>query len=410
MDRKRFTSMAVLAVMVMLLLASCSMVFEAGISGKVVTEDGTEDRPVANVSVFAYTDKKQRDSDLKRFVAGEITRPSEGAGYVASTTTNNNGEFTVNKIVWETHKSEFGKTDDANTIYLIYYHKDYVPCGSDATVISGSTNASNVYKTLTCSKDYATVRVNVYDVSTGNLMNSACTLEYWVCDSQKSDKLSLTGNASLSVSYAKETASPSITVMLTSVGTNWKMVKANGAAITDSDRVFAIESGTNSIDLYMKSYEITIPAFSGALDSSNFASSPASLDENPANDMDDIPVWLEFKGTDGAFHTFRETKDANSLTHASERTAGNTLKYLHGQFSGIGNSQNYSIRIDSASDYAKIADWDAFDGKTLSVTLRLAFDVAGSTKYSPEFTYTKGSNTALGTIIFDASPAAGAID
>ena len=100
MDRRIPVVAAVLAALV--LLASCSVVFEAGISGKVVTASGTSTVGVQDVSVFAYTDKALRDSDFVKFVNGEITRPTEGSGYVATTTTNGNGEFTVNKIVWET--------------------------------------------------------------------------------------------------------------------------------------------------------------------------------------------------------------------------------------------------------------------------------------------------------------------
>ncbi|MBR6348796.1 MAG: membrane lipoprotein lipid attachment site-containing protein, partial [Spirochaetales bacterium] len=75
----------------LVLLASCSQVFEAGISGKVVTPRGTSTAAVADVNVFAYTDKGRRDSDFAKFQSGTITRPTEGAGYVATTSTNANG-------------------------------------------------------------------------------------------------------------------------------------------------------------------------------------------------------------------------------------------------------------------------------------------------------------------------------
>ena len=82
-------------------------------SGKVVTPSGTNKVAVSDVNVFAYTDQSLRDSDFAKFQSGSITRPSEGSGYVATTTTNANGEFVVNKIVWESKKSEYGKTADA---------------------------------------------------------------------------------------------------------------------------------------------------------------------------------------------------------------------------------------------------------------------------------------------------------
>ena len=140
------------ALMLAVLLASCSVVFEAGISGTVETPSGTGKTAVAGVNVFAYTDKSSRDSDYDLFRAGTITRPREDSGYVATTSTNANGEFTVNKIVWETKRSDFGKTADVNKLYLIFYHEDYYPEKADATVISGSTNSGNVSVTLNGNK------------------------------------------------------------------------------------------------------------------------------------------------------------------------------------------------------------------------------------------------------------------
>ena len=93
MARKRYCLFAL--IVVALVLASCSVVFEAGISGKVVTASGTGTANVQDVSVFAYTDSGLRDSDFAKFQAGTITRPTEGSGYVATTTTNANGEFVV---------------------------------------------------------------------------------------------------------------------------------------------------------------------------------------------------------------------------------------------------------------------------------------------------------------------------
>ena len=60
----------------LLVLCCCSQVFEAGISGKVVTKSGTESIAVSDVNVFAYTDKSARDSDYEEFKAGTRTRPS----------------------------------------------------------------------------------------------------------------------------------------------------------------------------------------------------------------------------------------------------------------------------------------------------------------------------------------------
>lgn len=128
----------------LLALTSCSQVFEAGVSGRLTTDSRGSEQGAAGVYVYAYTNKNTYESDLVKFKNGSITRPSEGS-YIPATTTNANGEFTINKIVWETKNGKFGKTADVINLYLIFYHEDYTPCGfGPVSVISGSTNSSSV--------------------------------------------------------------------------------------------------------------------------------------------------------------------------------------------------------------------------------------------------------------------------
>ena len=246
MDRKTFAF--TLLILAAVLLAGCSQVFEAGISGKVVTEEGTGSAPVSDVNVFAYTDEGLRDSDLEKFIAGTITRPSDGAGYVASTTTNANGEFVVNKIVWETKKSKFGKTADVNKLYLIFYHPDYDVASDEATVISGSTNQSNVYMSLEGNKDYTTMNITVYDVATHTPMADSCTLAYKVEGKESFDSTIVAGGASaIRISYKKGTT-PDVDFVLTSPGTAWIMCDKDGNVISSPFPLSAVtltEQSTN---------------------------------------------------------------------------------------------------------------------------------------------------------------------
>lgn len=408
MDRKVFGKGIVVSaclVLILVMLSSCSVVFEAGISGRVVTTDGTSTVGVGNVNVFAYTDKGLRDADFAKFQAGQITRPSDGAGYVATTTTNANGDFTVNKIVWETKRSDFGKTADVDKLYLIFYNKNYKPDKADATIISGSTNSSNVYKELESNKDYATINVTVKDVSTGLVMTSPCTLEYWIGNSDDSDTIVVTGNTSFQVSFEKGTH-PSVKTVLTAPGSEWKMTYATGVAIPTSTDVpvDSLQSGTRSVTLYMKNYEIAIPGFYGNLDSSSVGLSVTDqINSIPSNELDSIPVWLEYKDTIGLWHTLQESKNSNNKTYSVEKSSGTNILYLHGQFSNVGNSQNYSIVINENSDYSDIVDWSDFTGKTLDVTLRVVFNNEGTLKYSPEFKYSSLSGSSLGNVVWESS-------
>ena len=386
--KNRRVQSSLLLLLILILLAGCSVVFEAGISGKVVTPSGTNKVAVADVNVFAYTDQGLRDSDYAKFRDGSITRPSEGSGYVATTTTNANGEFTVNKIVWEAKNSEFGKSADVNKLYLIFYHEDYYPAKSEATIISGSTNSSNVYVTLEGNKSYTTINLTVYDATTNKAMTSPVTLEYWQDDSESHDAMALTGNASIPISFAKGTT-PDVTFVLTTQGDSWKMCAKDGSLI-QSVKVEDVEEGSLRVSLYMKNYEFTLPAFSGDIDGSYSNATTPNVD-----DVDNVVIHLAYVDKNNAVYYFTETESAAPKTYSSRFEVGDNVYFEHGRFSGIGYNDNYSIIINR-ENYPDIIDWDAYVGTELTVTLRLYFDFTTQKYY--EFTYSPLKDATLGHI------------
>lgn len=384
--------MIIMAILLAALLASCSVVFEAGISGKVETPSGTDKVAVEGVSVFAYTKESARDSDYELFSNGTITRPREDSGYVAITTTNANGEFTVNKIVWETKHSEFGKSADVKKLYLIFYHEDYYPEKADATIISGSTNASNVSVTLKGNKDYTTINLTAYNATTNKAMTSLVTLEYWQGDSTDHDTVTFTGNITIPISFLKET-NPDVTFVLSSPGDSWMMCKKDGSP-EENHIEEDIEEGTLRVSLYMKSNEFTLPAFSGDIDGSySDASTPNTAKDN-------VLIHLAYVGTDNEVYPFAEVESSEPKTFSTRYEVGDTVAFEHGRFSGVGYSDNYSIVINK-ENYPKIAKWDVWEtekGTELSVTLRLYFDFeTGGQKYY-EFSYSPLKEAALGHI------------
>lgn len=399
MDRKTFAF--TLLILAAVLLAGCSQVFEAGISGKVVTrtEGGTSEVALADVNVFAYTDKNLRDSDYVLFVEKKTTRPSEGAGYVATSLTNERGEFVVNKIVWETKDSKYGKTADVNKLYLIFYHKDYDPAKYDATIISGSTNSDNVYVSLNGNKDYSTINVTVRDVTRNLNMSSNVTLEYWVNADEDVDPETIVvagGNTSFQISYDKGTAA-TVSLRVRSNGTHWKMVDNKGSIVEDPI-LFNVGSGTTSAVLYMRNDELILPGFSGDISGMITINNP-----DPDNEYDNKPVWVEYKDKNGAWIPFEETVSANHRTQ-STRTIGDSILYTHGVFSNIG-SDGYTVTINKDT-YPDIRNWDVeYQGKAIPIEIRLAF-LTDSTDPSDliikyyEFIYTNtsGSNADLGHI------------
>ena len=375
-----------------LVLCCCSQVFEAGISGKVVTEVGTESVAVSDVNVFAYTDKGARDSDYEEFKAGTRTRPSEKAGYVATTTTNANGEFVVNKIVWETKKSKYGKTADVNKLYLIFYHDDYDVTTEDATVISDSTNQSNVYVTLKGNKDYTTLNITVKNIATNAAMTDSCTLEYKVEGKDESDSVVVTGTTSIRISYPKGTT-PDVTFTLTSPGSGWKMCDDTGALI-DSLIEEDVGSGTLVVNLYMKNYELTLPGFSGDINGDINGTTTYS-------GVDNLVIRLAYISDDNTEKFFDDVDRAQLKTYSDPRSVNTNILYKHGVFSDVGNTNNYPIVINR-TDYphmgfvvdGNIKGWDELAGKYMTIRLVLYF---GTHTY--EFDYSQRTNPNLGHVI-----------
>ncbi|MBR6084146.1 MAG: hypothetical protein IKP61_00820 [Spirochaetales bacterium] len=387
MENRRLS--LIMAAVLVCLLASCSVVFEAGISGTVETPSGTGKVAVGGVNVFAYTKESARDSDYELFCNGSIIRPREDSGYVATTRTNANGEFTVNKIVWETTRSDFGKTADVSKLYLIFYHEDYYPEKADATIISGSTNASNVSVTLNGNKEYTSINLTVYNVTTNKAMAAPVTLEYWQDDCTEHDTVTVTGNITIPISY-KKGADPDVSFRLYSPGDSWMMCRKNGEP-EDLHVETDVQEGTLRVSLYMKGTEFTLPAFSGDIDGT-FSALP-NLD-----DVDNVTVHLAYVDTTSAVHFFEETESSQPRTYCTRYEVGDSAYFEHGRFSGVGYSDNYSIVINK-ENYPDIVDWAAWETGAfteLSVTLRLYFDFASQKYY--EFTYSLLKDAALGHI------------
>jgi len=107
-----------------LIVCSCSAVFDAGVSGRVYYVSNGSEYSIANAKVFVY------DSP-------SLEEP------IASTRTNANGDYTVNRIVWKTGKGAFGKTADYHTVYIYVEHEDFEIKADyvKAKIISDSTNA-----------------------------------------------------------------------------------------------------------------------------------------------------------------------------------------------------------------------------------------------------------------------------
>ena len=152
------------------------------------------------------------------------------------------------------------------------------------------------------------------------------------------------------------------------------MTDKTGKVITQQI-VEDVEEGTLSVSLYMKRYEFTLPAFSGSVE--YVGGDPmVTFDANPTNGQDNVPVWLEFASVSlpGTFVEFNETVSANIKTESVATEYGNTVRYDHGRFSGVGND-GYVITINENNEYSDAINWNAYENSTTTfISLRLVFN------------------------------------
>ena len=129
-----------------MLVNSCSSVFSAGVSGKVVDAESTTNpkEGIADVEIYSYVKEKNRDADFDSYKSGSRFSPTDDKYFIGHTTSNSDGTFTLNKLVWEAYFPDFGKTADYCTIYLLFYHPDYGLIKNDNPVIIMSDTTSNV--------------------------------------------------------------------------------------------------------------------------------------------------------------------------------------------------------------------------------------------------------------------------
>ena len=160
---------------------SCSQVFDAGVSGQVFYYNSGSKVGVPDVDVYVYT--------------------SEKGNVVAKAKTNADGNFTVNRIVWETKKSDFGKTADYETIWIEVLgddksdYKQKLQGRIPVRIVSDSTNADGAniemkkirysMPTFTGQVDDTTTSVS----GTAPTENDFDNKKVWLCSEKSLDSL-----------------------------------------------------------------------------------------------------------------------------------------------------------------------------------------------------------------------------
>ena len=361
-------------------LTGCYSVFNGGTGGVIVDAESTASpkRGIANVDIYAYTDKATRNSDFKSWKEGTIFAPSNT--YYGHTSTDNNGNFTISKIVWKEGKPDFGKDADFTTIYLLYYHENY-GLTKDETVITSDSTSDTVYAELTAIKKTTSLNINIYDAATENLSNE--TVLVTVSVPQNTDTLTeaapkvyeqaINGNGVINISYprwknaADKTAgtenTPEIAInyFQSADQITWKACANNVAAdeysfLPDNFAIKkTVKNSSYTISLYGKATRISVPTVNGTYG-------------NNTDSYDGKIIRMKAKASDGNF-----TIDCGETTTISQ-TLGSSGTQTHGNFSGLGTGF-YVIDNSYTGRFTTIeVQFFAEDGSTIGDTKTLRSD------------------------------------
>lgn len=322
--------------LVLLLLTSCSSVFSGGFTGTIREDKGGSDDSnntgIEGATVYIYTDEGARNADYDAATAASPSLPSR---YVASTTTNANGQFSVSKILWQTNSPAYGKTADRISLYLLIHKAGFGVNGynknsSMITIASDSTNEATYTEAFRRTEKVTTVSFTLSNIVSGGAAVSDPLLIKLSDLKVLDDSCTITRTSSdntFDVAYKNDdSAAPRIEVKWYTIqnekgSSTWKLCAEDGSAFVPIERNIYTSQGTQNISLYAKQTEFTFPTVSGRVNRQS--GTVVGNDTGTAADDGVKVVLYAEKGN--------EKIKLGETTTAAERTTNDRM--THGNFS-----------------------------------------------------------------------------
>ena len=281
-----------ISMLILLAITSCSSVFSGGFTGKIMEDKGGLDdsvnTPLAGATVFIYTDEGTRNSDYDRAISNG-TKPSNAT---ATTTTNDNGQFSVSKIIWKTNNPSFGKTADKINLYLIIYKSGFGVNGfnknSNAiSITSDSTNESTYTESFKRTEKVSTITFNLANAANnGETINDTLLVKLTELEAIDCNISKTSSSNTFSVSYKNDdNTQPKIkinryTIQSENVKSTWITCDEDGNTFIQIEKYIQTAADNQSIDLYAKQTEFSFPTISGRLNNSSTSGSSGTSATN----------------------------------------------------------------------------------------------------------------------------------
>jgi hypothetical protein len=132
-----------------MLLGSCSVVFTAGVQGRVVDGEifsqSADAGGIDGVEVYLYIRERPRRLDRERYeTEGLLPNETEEGRYYLETVTNTvggeAGSFSFPTFYWNDLLPTYGRTGDRRDVFFLLYHPEYGLVDYTASIVSDTTN------------------------------------------------------------------------------------------------------------------------------------------------------------------------------------------------------------------------------------------------------------------------------
>ena len=161
MNRYRYLALF-LVVFMIFVAVSCSAdfgknVYYGGISG--VVKDKDTSNAVSGVKVYLYTSESERDKAFSSWESKRGVFSDENCLYKAAT--DNNGKWSISKVVWMAPDGAWGSDYDHIPVYIIYFSEDY-GCWKEEKIelVSGTSNTNAIESKKDNIKDSSKLTIN----------------------------------------------------------------------------------------------------------------------------------------------------------------------------------------------------------------------------------------------------------
>ena len=322
MNRYRYLALF-LVVFMIFVAVSCSAdfgknVYYGGISG--VVKDKDTSNTVSGVKVYLYTSESERDKAFSSWESKGGVFSDENCLYKAAT--DNNGKWSISKVVWMASDGAWGSDYDHIPVYIIYFSEDY-GCWKEEKIelVSGTSNTNAIESKKDNIKDSSKLTINFREGNKSITDEITFTYTYNDGYSDRTEKVSTTNGQYIinNLSYVKN--DNGVDVIISDIKTPngcWDTTSyvINGSIVTGDITINVNEASvTRDINMTRQKYDLGESGISGKITASREIVFGVGDSDTVKHSLDGLVVAV--KVNDNYYSTVTGSGNYNSDTAGS---------------------------------------------------------------------------------------------